>query len=289
MRILRNIATLILLVLFTACDVSQNQNNKPTSTSQRATSENYQLPSDTTIDTVAERNQDGQIFLSGSTNLPDGMKLGVEIPDITWKENFKDFQGRTSLATRISQDMEMIVQGGHFRSLGFLEKDTPYSAGPHKVHFFAYFNGAWQNKDILKLVGDGGKKLKGKIFKKEDSDIIDSDLIVDYVVTTSFPPMSQETRAIDIVKKAILTIPDRGRSSMTVEDGIKWFMGPNTGVTPGKGWSAKVDTGNSYTVTFDFTDASAGESQAIWSVDLVPRKVRYVNKYAKFFSYIPPD
>jgi len=263
MRILRNIASLVLLVLLTACDVSQNQNNKPTSTSQRATSENYQLPSDTTIDPVAERNQDGQIFLSGSTNLPDGMKLGVEIPDITWKENFKDFQGRTRLAT--------------------------YSAGPHKVHFFAYFNSAWQNKDTLKLVGDGGKKLKGKIFKKEDSDIIDSDLIVDYVVTIPFPPMSQETRAINIVKKAILTVPDRGRSSMTVEDGIKWFMGPNTGVTPGKGWSAKVDTGNSYTVTFDFTDASAGESEAIWAVDLVSQKVQYVNKYAKDFSYIPPD
>jgi len=289
MRILRNIASLVLLVLLTACDVSQNQNNKPTSTSQRATSENYQLPSDTTIDPVAERNQDGQIFLSGSTNLPDGMKLGVEIPDITWKENFKDFQGRTRLATRISQDMEMIVHGGHFRSQGFLEKATPYSAGPHKVHFFAYFNSAWQNKDTLKLVGDGGKKLKGKIFKKEDSDIIDSDLIVDYVVTIPFPPMSQETRAINIVKKAILTVPDRGRSSMTVEDGIKWFMGPNTGVTPGKGWSAKVDTGNSYTVTFDFTDASAGESEAIWAVDLVSQKVQYVNKYAKDFSYIPPD
>jgi hypothetical protein len=28
---------------------------------------------------------------------------------------------------------------------------------------------------------------------------------------------------------------------MTVEDGIRWFMGPNTGVTPGKEWSAKAD------------------------------------------------
>ena len=132
MRLLRKITALMPLVLVMACDTSQNQGNKSTSTSPRATPESYQLPSDTTIHAVAERNQDGQIFLSGSTNLPDGMKLGVEIPDITWKENFKDFQGRTRLATRISQDMEMIVQDGHFRSRGFLEKDTPYSAGPHK-------------------------------------------------------------------------------------------------------------------------------------------------------------
>jgi hypothetical protein len=289
MKILRHIPSFIALVLLTACDVGQNQGNKSTSNSQGTLSENYQLPSDITLDTVAERAQDGKIFLSGSTNLPDGVKIGVEIPNITWKENFKDFQGRSRLATRVSQDMNMIVQGGRFRSPGFLMKDSPYPVGPHKVHFFAYFNGAWQSKDVLKRVGDGGKKLKGKIFKKEDPDVIDSDLTVDYVVTVPFPPMPPETQAINIVKKAILTVPDRGRSSMTVEDGIKWFMGPNTGVTPGKGWSAKADSGSSYTVTFDFTDASAGESQAIWTVDRVSRKVQYINKYAKYFSYIPPD
>jgi len=100
------------LVLLTACDASQNQGSKSSSNSQRPTSEDYQLPSDITIDTIAERDQSGQIFLSGSTNLPDGVKLGVEIPDVRWKENFKDFQGRTRLATRVSQDMNMFVQGG---------------------------------------------------------------------------------------------------------------------------------------------------------------------------------
>lgn len=289
MRLLRYIRLplFIALVFLSACEANQNRSNE--SNAQRQTGENYQLPADITIDTVAERDQNGQIFLSGSTNLPDGVKIGVEIPDITWKEPFKDFQGRTRIATRISHDMNIIVQGGRFRSPGFLVKDMPYPSGPHKVHFFAYFNGAWQSKDILKLVDDGGKKLKGKIFKKQDPDVIDSDLTIDYSVIVHFPPISQEARAIDIVKKAILTVPDEGRSSMTVEDGIKWYMGPHTGVTPGKGWTAKADTGNSYTVTFDFTDASAGESQAIWTVDLVSRKVQYVNKYAKYFSYIPPE
>ena len=43
--------------------------------------------------------------------------------------------------------------------------------------------------------GDGGKKLNGKIFKKQDPDVIDSDLTVDYVVAVPFPPISPETRA----------------------------------------------------------------------------------------------
>lgn len=123
-------------------------------------------------------------------------------------------------------------------------KDTPYPVGPHSP-FLRLFQWAWQSKDVLKLVGDG-KEAQSENFRNEDSDVIDSDLTVDYVVTVPFPPMPPETQAINILKKAILTVPDRGRSSMTVEDGIKWFMGPNTGVTPGEGWSAKADSGSSY-------------------------------------------
>src|ERR1043165_9156667 len=66
MKILRHIPSFIALVLLTACDVGQNQGNKSTSNSQGTLSENYQLPSDITLDTVAERAQDGKIFLSGS-------------------------------------------------------------------------------------------------------------------------------------------------------------------------------------------------------------------------------
>ena len=222
MRILLFSAGLACSLLLTSCYLGQNQSKKSGSASQR--DENYQLPSDITIDTVAERGQDGQIFLSGSTNLPDGIKIGVEIQDMKWEESFKDFQGRTRRGTGLSQDMSIIVDSGHFRSQGFRVKNTPYPPGPHKVHFFAYFNGVWQNNDILKLVGAGGKKLRGKIFKKSDPDVIDSDLTLDYTSSVLFPPMSQETVAINIVKNAILTVPDRGRSSMTVEKAIEWYM-----------------------------------------------------------------
>ena len=75
---------------------------------------------------------------------------------------------------------------------------------------------AWQSKDVLKLVGDGGKKLKGKIFEKEDSDVIDSDLTVDYVVTVPFSPMPPETQDINILKRRSWLIWCRARFNISI-------------------------------------------------------------------------
>ena len=61
------------------------------------------------------------------------------------------------------------------------------------------------------------------------------------------------------------------------------------GLSPGKGWSAKAESGNRYMVMFNFIDATAGESQAIWSADLGTKKVQYVNKSAKLFSWIEKE
>ena len=50
------------------------------------------------------------------------------------------------------------------------------------------------------LVGYGGKNLRGKIFKKEDPDVVDSDMVLDYAVPLMFPPLSPETS--DLSKSA---------------------------------------------------------------------------------------
>lgn len=294
MRVLAFSVLLTCIVLWTACQRDGYRAVESTPASQTPTSQNYQLPSEISLETIAERGPEGQIFLSGSTNLPDGLKVGVEIPGISWKESSKDYQGHVRLATRYSTDANMIIHGGHFRSNGFLMNKTPYPAGQSKVHFFAFFNAAGQSKEILTLIGKGGKKLEGKLFRKTDPDVIDSDLALDYVVAVTFPPLPQvppESEAINLVKKAILTVPDLGRSSMTVQENIDFFMGASyMGISEGKGWSAKADTGNTYMVTFDYTDGpTAEESQAIWSADLVTKKVQYVNTNAKGFSWMPKN
>jgi len=75
-------------------------------------------------------------------------------------------------------------------------KDTPYPVGPHSP-FLRLFQWAWQSKDVLKLVGDG-KEAQSENFH---SNVIDSDLTVDYVVTVPFPPMPPETQDINILKR----------------------------------------------------------------------------------------
>jgi hypothetical protein len=207
-RAMVGLITLAALLTSLHCSGSDS-GTKPTATASPASdAKNYELPSDAMINAIAERDQEGQIFISGSTNLPDGVKIEVEIPNTS------------------SQDMNVVVGAGHFTSTSFLLKDRPYPDGPHKVHFFAYFNNLWQNEQVRKIIGEGGKKLKGTIFKKEDPDVVDSDLTLDYVVTIPFPAISPETRAIDIVKKAVLGRPDIHGRPVTVEQGVKWLMGP---------------------------------------------------------------
>jgi hypothetical protein len=110
----------------------------------------YSLPADFNLDVAAERGTEGQIFIVGSTNLPDGTKLSIEVSP-----------GQESEAG----DSAVFVTNGHFRSAGFTKRNQPYSAGKYKVRVFCYFNQIWQNREVLAAVGEGGKNLQGGLFK----------------------------------------------------------------------------------------------------------------------------
>jgi len=155
------------------------------------------------------------------------------------------------------------------------------------VKFTAYFNGAWQSQSVLSLVGEGGKKLHGHLFKLTDPDVTDSDKLLDAKFTLALPQMAPETNAITIVKHAVLTVPGLGRSATDIEENLALFTKPGTGVTRGKGWSATTAGTNLFNVAYDFMDGSNGEQQAIWSVNTVTKQVKYVNHYAKLFSWTP--
>lgn len=293
MRLLTFTIVLAIAVLSMACQRDSNRATESTPTSQK-----YQLPSDISLEALAERGPEGQVFITGSTNLPDGVRIGVEIGVVKRKEptNAREVQERA--IKRMTQEANVVIQGGHFRSAGFLLNGNPYPAGQRTVHFFAYFDGPGQSKEILTVVGYGGKNLSGKIFKKEDPDVVDSDMVLDYAVPLMFPPPSpetselvkktQEAEAIELVKKSTLTVQGYGRSYATIQETVDYYMGV-PGMSQGKGWSAKADNDNTFLVTFDFIDTSAGQSQAVWSADLKTKKVQYVNKLAKTFSWLSKD
>jgi len=105
---------------------------------------------------VAERGPQGEIYISGTTNLPDGMKMWVVLGHKGTEE-------------------EAFISEGSFRSGPHYEKGTTPIKGTQPVEFSAEFNGAWQSKTVLSLVGEGGKNLHGHLFRLKDPDVTDSD------------------------------------------------------------------------------------------------------------------
>ena len=215
------VSTLSLLTVVTVMTACRDRSHTVSTPTQ---SKNYQLPSEIFLDAIAERGSEGEIYISGTTNLPDGMRIGVEIPDVKWKETIKDPQGRSRTVTIWSQDLKLTIQSGRFRSRGMTAGRHPYAAGKHKVDLLAIFNGAWQSKEILKITGEGGKNLHGKLFKKRDPDVVDSDLELDYPAILIFPPLSLESQAINLVQAAVITVPGQGRSATNIQENIKFFM-----------------------------------------------------------------
>jgi hypothetical protein len=181
--------------------------------------------------------------------------------------------------------------------------DVPFPPGRKQIHYEAdfmgtsatNFNAYVQRPEVQKVVGEGGRNLKGEMFKETDPDIVDSDRVLDYSQTVQFPPLTLEAEAINLVKRAVLTNPGFGRSSTDVDQSVQYNVKTTAllAKTPnfhweGKGWSARLTGDRTYAVSFDsITDDEEGEHQAVWSANLATRQVKYVNKAAKDLSWVP--
>lgn len=262
---------LVVVACFSACDDST-----PTTTPKPP----YALPSRITLDFSAERGPSGEVYIVGSTNLPEWTKLGAEVTEPGGGE---------------AQDYDIFVSSGRFRSTGFTNDNRPIPSGKRKVHVLAYFNGAWQTSDILRLVGEGGTKLNGPVIKPQDPDVIDSDKLLDVTKVLVIPPIAgaanqhstADENAIDFVKRSTLTV-DGSRSASNIGDTVEFFMYKN-GVRPGNGWSLRPGDGGKVLVSYDFIDGADGQQQAVWELDPKTHNVRYVNKRAKLMSWLPKD
>lgn len=261
---------------------------QPNSSTSKGEAAAYVLPSKLFLTPTARRGPEGEIYIDGSTNLPEGLKLDIEI---------------MSVSHQTLPPGSVAVQNGQFHSPGFMERfpnphfradmtnwpeagnskyiGVPFSAAEGRVHFTAYFNSADQTPGVLGIIGQGGKNLTGQIFKKTDPDVVDSDKMLDDSQLVQFPPFTAEIEAVNLVERAVLIVQGMGKSSTDVGQNIEYNMA-TPGFHAGKGWSAKLAGDKTYTVSFDFvTDDKQGEHQALWSADLATRKVNYINMAAK--------
>src|SRR3989442_3043333 len=189
-RSLMNLAGFVLLV--TGC--SETPQPKPT--------KSYVLPAEFILDARAVRGPQGEIYIAGSTNFPDGMKMWIQV------ENGKLPLGAPKV---IAGDTNVFLQNGSFRTTGLFKQSknpnfkpemeklpdaktlklvtAPFREGDYRLRFSAYFNGAWQSPTVLSaLAEDGWKNLRGRLLKLSDPDGIDSDKILDPLGTIKFPP-----------------------------------------------------------------------------------------------------
>lgn len=250
------------------------------------------------INASAKRIDDGRVVISGETNLPEGLKMWVTIED-----------GKHPLGTQeaVAPDDNVYVRNGHFSTSPFWlkvpnklfttegwpagvevqERERPYPTKVFNVHFTSMFNSAWQTAAVLDAVGgEGGKTLRGQIIRAVNDDVVDSTKAVDYTLKVGFPPLSRAAQAISLVRAAVMSTPEGGRSTGDVQAVVDMYM-VSPGLSPAKGWSAKEEAPDSYTVFFDFINGSQGEQQALWKVNLTSGKISYVNENGKLFSWAP--
>jgi hypothetical protein len=95
-------------------------------------------------------------------------------------------------------------------------------------------------------------------------------------------PNDPNSLAINLVKSAVLNIPEKGRSATDIETNIGIYI--HKGNFSPKGWTAKQTGSDSFVVTLDCFDDGISK-QAIWSVNLENRKVTYANELAKSLSW----
>jgi hypothetical protein len=283
-----------LLILAVGLLVASCSSERSSNPALKSNSASYVLPTELFLKFMVRRGAEGEVYIDGSTNLPEGLKVNFEV---------------AAAGKEPAPSGTVIVRNGEFRSAGLMAAsrnphyrpamkgwpeagnskyvDVPFPPGKRKVHFTAYFNSAVQSAEVLKVTGDGGRNLTGPMFKKTDPEVVDSGRMLDYSQVVQLAPRTPEAEAINLVKRAVLTVPGMGKSSTDIGQNIQLYM-TMPGYHPGKGWSAKLTTDHVYAVSFDLvTDDNQREHQAMWSANLATRRVTYVNMAAKYLSWTP--
>jgi hypothetical protein len=236
---------------------------------------------DVVIGLVAHRDSDNGLLLMGATNLPDGTRLMADLHQ----------SGNASLLGQA----HTIVLSGTFIAGPFTDDGHPHPHGWYAVRVVSYFNDAWQQQPaVLSLVGSGGCNLAGRFAEPTDADVDDPE----FRVLATFecvapplrggpPPSSDEiSQAVEIVRNAVLTVDGR-RSASPIHEVIDRFLG-SPGLRVRDGWSCDRQANGLIRVVYSSWDG-AHPRLAEWVVLLDTREVRYRNRMAKWFSWLPED
>jgi hypothetical protein len=234
---------------------------------------------DVSIEVVLHRNLDDSLIVAGSTNLPDGTKLWVELCEPATGRN-------------LGQEKTTVTRGMLVAS-GFKEGNLPHPHGWYVVQVLAYFNGPWQQPDaVVDIVGREGEHLVGRFAEPLHPEFSESekrfraafDCVAPCLTGTAARTPGDLQRAIEIAQGATLVVDGR-RSATPIGDVVELFMS-SPGLRPHERWSARALPNGAVVVIFSFWNADQ-PAVAEWTVLLDTKDVRYRNLHAKYMSWAP--
>ncbi len=219
------------------------------------------------------RNKSGGIVISGKSRLPPGTRVWVTIRKVGSKRNL----GTAKVFISDSQE---------FFTEPFTNNNRPHRRGRYEVEVLCIFNGAWQKKEILDLVGRGGRKLPPTALVPSDKEFPDAGGRVEIAQKVMFPPLPPSLIAIEAVKRSKLFVRGKGRSYDNVEGVVKLFLSSKQ-FKPPYAWKAERKKGTSvWIVTFTYAKKT-GEAIPAWSYNARTKRVRYHNHSGKLWSWSP--
>jgi len=256
------------------------------SEAEPAAKASYVLPPQGTRSLIQEvrasRDAVGGLLLEAKTLLPEGTKVHVEVSIEASKKEVRRSDGVTAgagarlLTERV--DADGILRAGPY--------NAP-KAGKYCIAFSCYFNGAWQDEDVLALVGNDGLKLPRAALDPLDPEFPDAGGRLEYsgvVIVGGLPP---DVVAIEAVKNAKLLVKGKGQAVDTVAQIVAFFDKPHIEFYPGS-WSAKQNADGTWNVSLDHKWGNEAKV-ANWEFNPKTRGVRYLDPEAKMLSWIPAE
>ena len=234
------------------------------------------------VEVSLQRRAGGGLVGVGTTNLPSGTRVWVELHDAG--------TGR-HLGTS-----KTLVFDRHFASEEFFRGETPHPQDWYGVTVLAYFNGPWaQPESVIEIVGADGANLAGPHADLIDPDVEDSDTRLRARFECVAPPVggvealsdSGLLAAIDALKASVLEVEGKAnpRSDGPVSEVVDHMMSyPD--LREKDGWSAREVLPGVVEVTYSYWNGEKPDA-ALWHVIPSCGSVRYRNWSAKFLSWLP--
>lgn len=236
---------------------------------------------DAAVEVSLQRGDDDLLVATGTTNLPSGTRLWVQISPVP-------SDGAPTTAKAQVFDRHFVSEGAKHRSGGVFKQDW------YIVTVLAYFNSPWKQPDsVLAITGHDGAHLVGPHAVPIDPGVEDSHTRLEATFECLAPPLrnapaleaSDWKNALAHLKTSKLMLK-WGRATSSVGETVALFMRTG-GMSEKDGWRTREFLPGVVEARFSFWNGPGNEADAIWHIIPTCGSIRFRNRNAKHMSGTP--